>query len=45
MVFEQITPLSPAPAAFALPGRGLMVFEDIIRSRPRRRPSPCLAEG
>jgi len=39
------TPLSPAPAGFASPSRGLMVFEYIIRSRPRRRPSHPLAEG
>jgi|GEM_PF-4033659 len=39
------TPLSPAQAGFALPGRGRMVFGEILRSRPRRRASPCLAEG
>jgi len=43
--WNRYNPLQAAQAAFASPGRGLMVFEYIIRSSPRRRASPCLAEG
>jgi len=34
-----------AQGGFALASRGLMVFEEIIRSSPRRRALPCIAEG
>ncbi len=43
--WSRYNPLQAAQAAFASPGRGLMVFEYIIRYSPRRRASPCLAEG
>ena len=43
--WNRYNPLQAAQAGFASPGRGLMVFEYIIRYSPRRRASPCLAEG
>ena len=42
---QAFSPVEPAQAGFALHSRGLMVFEEIIRSRPRRRASPCIAKG
>jgi len=45
MVFEYITPLSPAQAGFASHNRGLMVFEQLLRYSPRRRASHPIAEG
>jgi hypothetical protein len=42
---QAFSPVEPAQAGFAAHCRGLMVFEEIIRSSPHRRASPWIAEG